>query len=55
MTTTCRSKRGPVVTAVLRHALGRAEDDAAASGWRWDAELSHRVDHLLALIEAPGA
>ena len=54
MTTTCRSERRPVVTTVLRHALGRAEDEAVASGWRWDAELSHRVDHLLVLIEAVG-
>jgi hypothetical protein len=54
MTTTFRSERRPVVTTVLRHALGRAEDDAVASGWRWDAELSHRVDRLLVLIEAVG-
>ena len=39
------------MTAALRHALGRLEDDAAASGWAWDAALSHRVDSLLVLIE----
>jgi hypothetical protein len=49
-----RSARRPVVTAILRHALGRAEDEAVASGWRWDANLSHRVDRLLVLIEAVG-
>ena len=54
MTTTFRSERRPVVTTVLRHALGRAEDEAVASGWMWDAKLSRRVDHLLALIEAAG-
>lgn len=51
MTTTYRSERRPSVTAALRHALGRLEDGVVASGWAWDAELSHRVDHLLALIE----
>ena len=54
MTTTCRSERRPVVTTVLRHALGRAEEEAVVSGWRWDAKLSHRVDQLLVLIEAVG-
>jgi hypothetical protein len=55
MTTRSRSKRVPVVTAVLRQALGRLEDGACAAGWAWDAELSNRVDHLLVLLEAPGA
>jgi hypothetical protein len=39
---------------VLRQALARLEDGAAASGWVWDAELSNRVDYLLVLIEAVG-
>jgi hypothetical protein len=54
MTMTSRSERRPVVTTVLRHAIGRAEDEAVASGWVWDADLSNRVDHLLVLIEAVG-
>ena len=49
---TPRSDRRPAVTMVPRHALGRLEDGIAASGWMWNAELSHRVDHLLVLIEA---
>jgi hypothetical protein len=52
MTMRSRSKRAPVVTAVLRQALGRLEDGAFSSGWVWDPELSHRVDHLLVLIES---
>ena len=49
------SKRAPVVTAVLRQAIGQLEDGVAAAGWMWDAELSHRIDRLLVLLETPGA
>lgn len=54
MTKRSRSRRAPVVTAVLRQALGRLEDGADAGGWVWDAELSNRADHLLVLIETVG-
>jgi hypothetical protein len=37
--------------AALKRELGALEDEAAAMGWTWEAELSHRVDHLLVLIE----
>jgi hypothetical protein len=37
--------------ASLRAELGAIEDEVVAVGWVWDAELSHRVDSLLVLIE----
>jgi hypothetical protein len=39
----------------LQRGLGLLEDQAAATGWAWDAALSHRVDSLLVLIEGAGA
>jgi hypothetical protein len=44
-----------LAAAALKHDLGVLEDQAAATGWAWDAELSLRVDHLLVLIEEPRA
>ena len=38
--------------AALRRELGRLEDQAAASGWSWDAGLSLLVDALLVRLEA---
>jgi hypothetical protein len=46
--TTYRFELGIVLA--LRE-LGGLEDEAAASGWAWDAALSPRVDALRALIE----
>jgi hypothetical protein len=47
-----RPGRKRLARAVLRRALARLEDQAAARGWRWDAALSRRVDQLVARREA---
>jgi Fe-S-cluster containining protein len=43
--------RFELAVAVALRALGGLEDEAAGSGWAWDAALSHRVDALRTLIE----
>jgi len=40
-----------LAVAALRRELGALEDQAAATGWAWDAMLSLRVDALLEQIE----
>lgn len=40
--------------ARLQRELGGLEDQAASTGWAWDAALSRRVDTLCVLIEGRG-
>jgi hypothetical protein len=37
---------------LCRRALGRLEDQVAANGWAWDADLSARIDTLHTRLEA---
>lgn len=53
MLTTCPSRVDRATD--LWDELGELEDEIAATGWAWDAELSHRVDRLLVRIEGLGA
>jgi hypothetical protein len=39
-------------TEYLRRLFGRLEDQAAASGWGWDAGLSLLIDAVLVRLEA---
>ena len=43
------------VGQLLRHELGRLEDEAAATGWTWDAALSFRLDALHVQLEGKRA
>ena len=53
MLTTCPSSVD--ATTGLRDGLGQLEDEAAVSGWAWDAALSQRVDWLIVALEERSA
>lgn len=47
---TCLSKPLTVVES-LRLALGRLEDEVAATGWAWDRARSLRLDELIRRLD----